>query len=232
MFSRRALLCAAAATAVLRADKVGAAEERKTDGPKVFLFNISAQSLQSALIAYAAVVGRQLMYDPQRARSLRSQAVVGLFTADTALRMLIADTGLTIVPTGTDVALVPWATVRANAAQGVETDGETTFVLDTLYISVPPGAEQHPDYTGYGQLVRNQILKTLSNDPRTAKHVFSVQVDIWVAPSGAITETRMARSSGRNSFDAVLQQAIEGIVVSRGPPSGMRQPIHVTVIGV
>jgi len=209
-----------------------AAGNQENDKPKVFLFNIPAQPLQSALITYAGVVGRQLMYDSTRAKTMRSRAVIGLFTADTALRMLIAGTDLTIVPTGSDVALVPWATIRANAAQGVGSDGETMLVLDTLYVSVPPGAEQRPDFSAYGQLVRNQILKTLSNDPRTAKRVFKVQVDLWVAPNGAITETRLTRSSGMSAFDATLLQTIGSIVVSRAPPAGMRQPIHVTVIGV
>lgn len=232
LFSRRTLLGVAAGAVVLSPARVLAADDQQAEKPKVFLFNIPAQPLQSALIIYAGVVGRQLMYDSKRAKSQQSRAVVGLFTADTALRMLIAGTDLTIVPTGTDVALVPWATIRANAAQGVGGDGEAMLVLDTLYVSVPPGAEQHPDFSAYGQLVRNQILKTLSSDPRTAKRVFNVQVDLWVAPTGAISETRLTRSSGISAFDATLRQAIESIVVSRGPPVGMRQPIHVTVIGI
>ncbi len=232
LLSRRTLLGAVGCTALLGPTRALAADDPGTDKPKVFLFNIPAQRLQPALITYASVVGRQLMYDSKRARTQQSRAVVGLFTADTALRMLIAGTDLTIVPTGSDVALVPWAAIRANAAQGAGSDGDTMLVLDTLYVSVPPGAEQRPDFSAYGQLVRNQILKTLSSDPRTAKRVFNVQVDLWVAPTGAITETRLMRSSGISAFDATLRQAIEGIVVSRGPPTGMRQPIHVTVIGV
>jgi hypothetical protein len=76
---------------------------KTTDGKqRMFLFNIPAQPLQSALIIYAAVVETQLLYDTKTAQGRRGHAVVGLFTADTALRLLITETDLTILASDGD----------------------------------------------------------------------------------------------------------------------------------
>lgn len=234
MLSRRTLLSLFASAAMLRATGAGAAGGQGADAQKVYLFNIPAQSLQTALIAYAGVAGLQIMYDASMARNLRSRAVIGLFTSDTALRMLIAGTDLTIVPTGKDVALVPVAAIRFGRASGGTTgsEGEMTLVLDTLYVSVPPGAEEHPDFNSYGQLVRAEIRRTLTRDSRTARRVYRMDVDIWVDPKGAVSETRVTQSSGTAALDSVLRKVIEDIAVGQPPPAGMRQPIHVTVIGI
>lgn len=234
MLSRRTLLSLLASAAMLGATKANAAEGQGADAQKVYLFNIPAQSLRSALIAYAAVAGLQIMYDANQARNLRSRAVVGLFTPDTALRMLIAGTDLTIVPTGQDVALVPVAAIRTGQVPGgaAGSNGEMTLVLDTLYVSVPPGAEEHPDFNSYGQLVRAEIRRMLTRDSRTARRVYRMDVDIWVDPKGAISETRVTQSSGTAALDSVLRKVIEGIAVGQPPPAGMRQPIHATVIGI
>ncbi len=79
----------------------GAVADRKSQAPrKVQLFNIPAQPLSSALQTYSAVSGNQVICDSRLARGRRSSVVVGLFTAETALRMLLDGTELTIRYTG------------------------------------------------------------------------------------------------------------------------------------
>lgn len=233
VLARRAFLALFVSTVMVRATLAGASEGQGAGAPKVYLFNIPAQPLQSALIAFAAVAGLQIMYDAGLARNLRSRAVIGLFSADSALRMLIAGTDLTVVPTGKDVALVPVTALLAGRMPGkASSNGEMTLVLDTLYVSVPPGSEEHPDFNSYGQLVRAKIRKTLTEDSRTARRVYRMDLDIWVDSKGAVNETRVTQSSGTTALDAVLRRVIGGVAIGQSPPAGMRQPIHVTVIGI
>lgn len=231
MLTRRALLSSLAGVA-LCAIVARAADGPTADKSKLYLFNIPAQSLSAALIAYAGIVNSQIIYDSKLARSLRSQRVVGLFTADTALRLLIAGTDFTIVTTGQDVALVPLAEIRAGHWPGENADGETTLVLDTLYVALPPGAEQRPDFTDYGQLVRAQIRRALTDSPTTARRIYNARFDIWIDLKGAVGQAKLTRASGTGALDVELQRVIEQVAVDRPPPKGMPQPIHITVIGI
>lgn len=215
MLSRRTLLSSLA----------GAAAAGR---PKVYLFNIPAQPLRAALIAYAAVVGTQILYDARTAQGRRSHAVVGLFSAETALRLLISGTDLTILASGGDSVLVPVSDLRNRAG---EAGGGTTLVLDTLYVDVPPGSEQRRDYADYGQRVRAQLLHAITSDPRTAKRIYTLRLGITIAANGAVGIARLTRAEGTAGVIDALQRVIRGIVLDR-PPAGMPQPIYLTIIGV
>lgn len=232
MISRRTLLDLLAGTALLQMSGGIGAEGPASDKAKLFLFNIPAQPLQSALIAFAGIVGTQIIYDSKLARNARARAVVGLFTADTALRLMIEGTEFTIVSAGPDVALVPLAEIRAGRWPGESSNGETTLVLDTLYVAVPSGAEERPDFSDYGQLVRAAIRRTLTYRPETARRIYNARFEIWIDPKGAVGEARLTRSSGGAGMDTALKQVIKQIVVDRPPPRGMPQPIYITVIGI
>lgn len=228
MIARRAFLLFAVGAVAVREVAV---QGQGTAKPKLYLFNIPAQPLQTALIAYAGVVGRQIIYDARLARDLRSQAVTGLFTVDTALRLLIAGTDFTVIETGQDIALVPLAEIRAGHFPG-DRAGETTLVLDTLYVAVPPGARQRPDFTDYGQLLRARVRQALTENPESARRVYNARFDIWIDPHGAVVRGHVVRSSGNAKLDELLERVIAEVRVDRPPPHGMPQPIHITVIGI
>lgn len=231
MLSRRALL-SWALPAIAAGATANAAEAPAGGGPKLYLFNVPAQALQTALIAYAGVVGTQIIYDAGLARNLRSLTVVGLFTADTALRLLISGTEFTVVNMGPDVALVPLAEIRAGHWPGENSGGDMTLVLDTLYVAVPPGAEQRPDFGEYGMLLRTRIRDALTRDPGTARRIYNARFDVSIGPKGGVSRAQITRSSGQARMDATLRRVIEQIVVERPPPRGMPQPVHITVIGI
>ncbi|TXL72998.1 TonB-dependent receptor [Vineibacter terrae] len=63
-------------------------------------FNIPAQPLDSALAAYAAATGVQVLYDSRITSGLRSGGVTGPLAPEEALRRLVAGTGLLVRFTG------------------------------------------------------------------------------------------------------------------------------------
>lgn len=184
-------------------------------------------------MAYVDVVGAQIIYDSKLARDHRSSSVVGLFTADVALRSLLQGSGLTIVPTGSqDIALASVAAVREGGATDGTARAETTLVLDTLYVDVPPGVERRPDFTDYGQLVRTGVRKALTRDPETARRIYDVRIELWVDASGRVRRPHLLRSSGRADLDAAIQRALAAIVLEVPPPPGMPQPVRVVIVGI
>lgn len=236
MPSRRILLGGLGALAVSTSAGAAASSAGQSAARKVYLFNIPAQPLQPALVAYADVVGAQIIYDSKLARDHRSSPVIGLFTADVALRMLLEGSGLTVVPTGTqDIALASVAAVRMGGSAGGTASGEggeTTLVLDTLYVDAPPGAERRPDFTDYGQLVRSEIKQALTHSPETARRIYDIRIELWVDARGGVRRPRLLRSSGRADLDAAIERALAAIVLKTPPPSGMPQPIRVAVVGL
>lgn len=202
--------------------------------PRVRLFNIPAQPLASALLVYSNVVGNQIIYDSRLAAGGRSSPVVGLFTPDTALRMLLEGTDLTVRHTASqDVILVSTSAMRAESAAGASGgEAKETMVLDTLYVDAPPGAEERPDFSDYGRMVRSQVKQALITSPETARRIYAVKVELWVDARGRIERSRLAQSSGRPQLDEAIQHVIEAVLVRSPPPQGMPQPIHLTILGI
>lgn len=63
-------------------------------------YDIPAQSLNTALLAFASRAGIQIFYDVQRVRGLRNAPLVGSFTPQQALAQLLSGTGITFRFTG------------------------------------------------------------------------------------------------------------------------------------
>lgn len=200
----------------------------------VRLFNIPAQPLRPALEAFSAVTGHQVIYDSRLAARSRSSPVVGLFTPETALRMLLEGADLTIRYTGpADVTLVAASFGRGDRGEGGDlatSSGDLT--LDTLYVDVAPGTAERTDFSDYGRTVRQEIKRALGRNTDTADRIYQVQFDLWVDPQGRARRPRLLRSSGRTQLDDAICHVIETMALKAPPPPGMPQPIRVTIIAI
>lgn len=200
---------------------------------KVYLFNIPAQPLPQALLAYGGVVGNQIIYDSRLAQNLTSSPVVGLFTADVALRLLLDGTGLSILPTGSQDVYLEKPGDPAVAADGSTGDGSAgVLVLDTLYVDVPPGAEQQPDFTAYGALVGGEIRRALHRNPATTYRLYDVRIELWVDEWGRVNRPTLVKSSGDARLDLAILRAIENVTLAEPPPKGMPQPVRAAILGL
>lgn len=202
--------------------------------PRVMLFNIPAQALGPALVAYSNVVGNQVIYDARLAARRRSAAVIGLFTPETALRMLLEGTDLTIRYTSpNDVTLVALSDVRRpGAASEAEAPGEASLTLDTLYVDLPPGSERRPDFSDYGRVVRSEIRQALARSSEVSHRILTVQIEISIDGEGRFFNPRLTRSTGDHDLDAAVQRTLVQIRTRQPPPQGMPQPIRVTILGI
>ncbi len=120
----------------------------------VTAYDIPAQDLNAALLAFASRAGLQIFYDVQRVRGLRNAPLVGSFMPQQALTQLLAGTGVTFRFTGTNT--VSLETVGA---------GSGALTLDPVKVqaSVPPQAmidNLPPPYAG-GQVAKGSQVGLL-----------------------------------------------------------------------
>ncbi len=211
-------------------------EKGKSDSQrKVQLFNIPAQPLIQALRSYSAVTGYQVICESRLSNGRRSKPVVGLFTPETALRMLLDGTPLTIRYAGPqDITLMMSGSDPLLDAPELSTAGGSAgvLVLDTLHVDVAVGAERRPDFGDYGMTVSSAVRRALARDAATAHHVFDVQIDIYVGPRGALYEPHLLGSTGVASLDAAIERVVKSTVVGKDPPEGMPQPIRIGMVAI
>ncbi len=206
-------------------------------GRKVRLFNIPALPLHQALEQFSVVTGSAVMYNSHLADNRRSNPVIGLFTTEVALRMLLEGSDLTIRYTSpTDFMLVNAAQAKAEEqAKGVAGTGEAagaSLVLGTLYVDVPPGTGQRPDFSLYGQAMRSELKRSLARSPDTANRIYQVQLDVWVNHLGRLRYPRMVKSTGRPELDESIRRVVEATTVKDPPPKGLPQPVRITIIAL
>jgi hypothetical protein len=203
------------------------------------LFNIPAQSVHGALEQFSAVTGSAVMYDSRLAANVRTNAVVGLYTPEVALRLILDGTDLAIRYTSPrDFMLVSAVQARAEEAAdraALVTGGQsdsTTLVLDTLYVDVIPGSENRPDFTAYSRAVRSELKRTLTRDPNTTNRIYEVQLDIWVDHRGQLRHPRVVRSKASSGVVDSICRVVAATVLKNAPPKGMPQPVRVTIIAI
>ncbi len=204
---------------------------------KVRLFNIPALPLHQALEQFSVVTGSAVMYNSHLADDRQSNPVIGLFTTEVALRMLLEGSDLTIRYTSpTDFMLVSAAQIKAEQqAEGAAADQQApgaALVLGTLYVDVPPGAEQRPDFSRYGQAVRAELKRSLAQSPDTVNRIYQVQLDIWINHLGHLRHPRVVKSTGRADLDDAIRRVVEATTIKDPPPKGLPQPVRITIIAL
>ena len=92
--------CALALAAGLALAVPPAVAQQPATPPAAVAFDIPAQALNAALLAFADRAGLQLVYDAGFVAGLRSAPLVGRFTAEEGLKRLLAGTGITFRSSG------------------------------------------------------------------------------------------------------------------------------------
>lgn len=121
-------------------------------------FDIPAQDLNSALLAFASRAGVQIFYDVQRVRGLRNAPLVGSFTPQQALAQLLSGTGISFRFTGPN-------TVALEAPAGALPGAVQLDPVQVQGFPVPPTAmidNLPPTYAG-GQVATGGQLGLLGN---------------------------------------------------------------------
>jgi len=197
----------------MAADDSAAPEPRHGQAQRenLITFDLPAQPLVSALEAYGAASGSQVVYEGALATGRRSSAVKGAFTPAAALRNLLIGTGLA---------------PRYMAADG--------FVLipepaPAAHRNFPLNMAPLPVVTRYYGRIQAALRQSVCADERARSGGYRVAVGLWVGGAGAVGRSALLDTTGDPDLDATLEQDLRNVSVGEAPPAGFAQPVVMVI---
>jgi hypothetical protein len=200
----RAAVAAVLAAAIVRGVQPAANAAEGDGAASITTFNIAAQPLTSALDAFSAATGMQIVYDGVLAQGRRSSAVVGATSPYDALRELLSGTGL------------------------VPVRGAGAF---TVMPGVIAGARKQPlsALMPYLGAVQASIERAFCGSPETRPGSYDTKLQFWIGPSGQILRPHLLGATADPARDQVIMRVLGDLSIQRPPPPDLPQPIVITV---
>lgn len=174
-----------------------------TGVPAIISFDIAAQPLSSALDAFSAATGLQLIYDGALAQGRRSNQVVGAMSPDHALRELLGGTGLVPVRGADAFTVLP-----ADAAD--------------------PRKQSLASLMPYLGVVQASLASAFCRWPQTRPGGYEAKLEFWIGPSGEIQRPHLLGSTADPARDQSIIRLLADLAVQRPPPD-LPQPIIVAI---
>uniref|UniRef100_Q07N98 TonB family protein n=1 Tax=Rhodopseudomonas palustris (strain BisA53) TaxID=316055 RepID=Q07N98_RHOP5 len=176
------------------------------------VFDIPAQSLNTALETYSIATGREVVYHGGLAAGRKSSRLKGSYAAEVALKLLLEGTGMTPRYMADDAfVLVPGAAT-----------GKLSLTAETAPAAVS-------DY--YGQ-IQAGIRDAICAHPRTEPGEYRIVVSFWIGTSGTVSRAELLGSSGDRMRDDAIVRTIRNLSIAKPPPSGFAQPITLMIAPV
>lgn len=173
------------------------ANEAAGESESSVYFDIPAQPLTTALEAFSAASGYQVLMSSHGTPIRRSEAVQGIFPPKAVLEILIAGAGLIVRFTG-EKAVVLLPDARVPSTRGAARP--------------PPGAED-----GYDAALQDAVLGALCRSAVTRPGSYRAALDLWVAASGQIDRAELLSSTGNRDRDSSIVAALRTASLASPP---------------
>lgn len=192
---------------------------------KTMTFSIEPQPLASALDAFGVSTGTELLYGANLTAGRNSSGVVGSFTPDDALHILLADTGLQFVQTA------PRAIKLVADSQSVRAMPPAAANAPQLTLS-PLHVQELPvrDFLPYATALRYAIQDAIRRDGNLRRGKYRAILNVWVSPSGAVQRSQYLASTGDDDLDGAIMKTVQKVEMQQSPPSDLPQPVHVWIL--
>ncbi len=193
----------------VRADEAADAVKQRSDGGvrRHLTFDIASQPLVSALEAYGATSGFQVVYDSALAKGRTSAEVKGAYTPEDALRRMLAGTSLS---------------PRYMAADGI------VLVPDPT-IGVKPNTASLRVVTSYYGRIQAELREAFCAEARLRSGGYRLAIGLWIGASGFVTRSALLDTTGDPDLDATLEGAMRSMNIGETPPVGFAQPVVMTI---
>jgi hypothetical protein len=190
---------------------VSASERESTGQAGPITFDIPAQPLPSALDAYSAMTGLEVLYDSGLADRHRSSSVKGAYTIRDALSLLLAGSGL--------------------EARPISVGAITIVALPAARRVTPPGPRPaESPYRAYFAAIQESFEQTLCRSAGVIPQDYRAVVKFEVGPSGQIEHPQLLQPTGNPSRDRVVADLLGHMTVGQAPPAGLPQPVMLLVL--
>src|SRR5690606_23862997 len=163
-------------------------------------FDIPSQQLEAALDSYARITGHPAVFPSDLLVGRISAPLHGVYTAETALQILLQGTGL--------------MAARRSSRAG------DTFVLQSIQpLADVPHAASSLSITedGYAGLAQRRIWQALCADARTRPGSYEALLRFSLGNDGLLHEARLLGSSGDAARDAALLQVLQRVRIESVP---------------
>lgn len=171
-------------------------------------FDIPAQSLARALIAYGAATGIEVFYNASLTRGLQSDQVVGVMTAEVALRKLLRGTAYIAKSTG------PGTLTITKAPQ------ETT--------PTSAKAAGRRQFEPYFAALQRGVSDAFCRQAGPALPHREIFYRFWISPSGVVERAEVLADNGDLADDQNGAMPLHGLALV-APPLGVPQPINMVI---
>ena len=165
------------------------------------LYEIPAQSLETALEAFGAKSRFQVLYETALTSGRRSSEVKGWFTREDALRLLLKGTGLTFTYTD-ELAF----TLQPERSQSRE-------------------SRSIADFNQFLGTVQAKVMTALCRSAETRPGPFRLAMQFWINGSGKIENPILLSSTGTPRRDVAIIDVMNQVAFLQSPPANMPQPV-------
>ncbi|MEW6436326.1 MAG: STN domain-containing protein [Pseudomonadota bacterium] len=172
-------------------------------------FNIPAQSLTSALETYSILTRREILYDAKLVINRRSTAVVGVYTPQTALRMMLEGSGLAPGDMANNALMLEQ--VLAPLPRQLESN------------TAPPAT-----VVQYYGRIQSRLKAAFCRDRGIQPGAYHVAVSFWIGADGLVSEVELLGSTGEAARDLMIDHTLRTLVIG-SPPPGFAQPVTLVV---
>jgi hypothetical protein len=172
-------------------------------------FDIPAQPLARALIAYGVATGLEVFYNAALAERRDSAEVRGLLAPTIALQILLRNTGYVARTTGPGLLTI---------GPRPREEAPETAISDVALRGYEP----------YFAAIQSQISDVLCQSADIVPGHDEIVFQLWLAPSGLIARAEVIGDNGIRAEDQSFADALRGLAIGP-PPAGMPQPVNMVI---
>lgn len=192
---------------VLAASAAPAASAQVPRADSQIVFDIPAQSLARALVAYGSATGLDVFYNATFAERQRSTDVIGSYTPVEALQQLLRGTGYVARVTAPDAFTIePGPRQAMQAGHPAVPRRQLDAYFAGLQSSMNGLLCRHGEFASGRELL----------------------LQLWLAPSGVVARAEAIDYDGRPVGEQTLAGAMRGLALA-APPAGMPQPVTLVI---
>ncbi|PJC96984.1 secretin and TonB N terminus short domain protein [Janthinobacterium sp. BJB1] len=178
--------------------------------PATVRFDLPAQPLDAALVAFGEVTGYSVLVSSQLAAGRTAAPVRGDYTPAEALQRLLAGTQL-----------------------GARFSGSNAFTLLALADApaapapAPVAAPAAPPLQGYAAVLQRSLTRALCRLHPDAFGRYRLAFQLWLDERGKVRAVHVLEASGVAQRDNAVVQRLRSLLMDGAPPMGLPQPLTI-----